>query len=1032
MLKTLSKWFFSIKSALVMMLLFAVSIAVATFIENDYGTQTARALIYNARWFEGLLVLLSLNLAYNIVKFRLFRKEKFFTGLFHLAFLIIVIGAAVTRYIGYEGIMHIREGAISDTIVSDRTYLQIEAREKKRFYRYEEPLYLSRLGSNSYRRSIDFDGKKITVELEEYHPNATRRLVEAEDGEPAVELVLSAGSGRMERILRAGEKIDLGEVELVFGKSGNRSAIAIRQKGEKLYLQAPYEVEILSMKDMNQSRFGAYEEVPFLPGRLYSVGGLGIVLKRYLPGAKVELRSQRVGKESQNPDVLVLRISDGKESVRVQVEGKSGQIGFPVRAKLGDMDLYLSYGAKEIRLPFALQLKDFQLERYPGSMSPSSYASEVKVIDGNETFDYRIYMNHVLDYRGYRFFQTSYDPDERGTILSVNHDPGTIITYIGYFLLIVGMVLHFFMPQSRFQKLMRLTKKVQEQRRNMMLGVVALFLLLLNPSYGKEDAVEFAKKISKEHAGRFGSGLLVQDMGGRIEPMDTLSRKVLAKVSHKDELYGLSANQIFLGMTVFPQNFQKFPLIYVRHPELKKIIGLEGKYATFDHFFEDGRYKLLDLVKKAVAKRPAERNQLDKEVIKVDERVNIVYMVFAGDLLRIIPNPHDKSGRWVSPIEAMKSFPKKESELVRLILASYFTSVEDGVRTGDWSKADKSLEVIEDYQKYYGSSLIPPKSRIKAELLYNRLDIFNRLVPYYMGIGFVLLVLIIVNLVNPRFDVTWAVRIGVVLIFLGFLAHTFGMALRWYVAGHAPWSDGYESMVYIAWATVFAGFFFVRRAPIAFAATSLLAGLILFVAHLNWMDPQITNLVPVLKSYWLMIHVSVITASYGFLGLSALLAFVVLILFLFLNERNKMALILTFKELTYINEMSLIIGLVLVTIGNFLGGVWANESWGRYWGWDPKETWAAVTILVYAVVEHMRLVPGLNRLFWYNVASLLAYASVIMTYFGVNFYLSGMHSYASGDPVPIPGWVYWAVAIVFGLIAAAYYKKRRFGIDIKI
>ena len=301
-----------------------------------------------------------------------------------------------------------------------------------------------------------------------------------------------------------------------------------------------------------------------------------------------------------------------------------------------------------------------------------------------------------------------------------------------------------------------------------------------------------------------------------------------------------------------------------------------------------------------------------------------------------------------------------------------------------------------------------------------------------MLIGFVLLLIIIASLINPKLNVDIFVKIGVVLIFLGFAAQTFGMGLRWYVAGHAPWSNGYESMVYISWATILAGFFFAKRSPIAFAATSLLGGLILFVAHLNWLDPQITNLVPVLKSYWLMIHVSVITASYGFLGLSALLAFIVLVLFVFLSEKNKEFIVLTFKELTAINEMSLIIGLVLVTIGNFLGGVWANESWGRYWGWDPKETWAAVTILVYASIEHVRLIPKLNRLFLYNVLALVGYGSVIMTYFGVNYYLSGLHSYAKGDPVPIPVWVYWAIAIIFALIAVAYYKKRKYAIDLKI
>ncbi len=1033
MLKTVTRWFFSIKSALVLMLIFAISIGVATFIENDYGTQTARALIYNARWFEVLLVLLSLNLLYNILRFRLFRKEKFFTGLFHAAFLIIIIGAALTRYAGYEGMMHIREGSSSNIIKSDRTFLTLEAKKNGKFYRYEEPIYLSKIGTNRWKRSIDIGGERITVELERYLPSASYKIVPAKEGPALIDIVLSSGNGREEKILAYGESLDIGDAVISFGKEvQTKKPLILIQEDHNLTLKAPYPVESMSMGTFQKERYDTNSSVPFTTKKLYTIAGLNIVLKSYYPHAKKILTAHPELKRSPNPDALVLRISKDGLSKEVTLFGKSAQLGRPQTLRLGDLEITLSYGAKNIELPFSIKLRDFQLERYPGSMSPSSYASEVTVIDKekNKTFDYRIYMNHVLDYRGYRFFQSSYDMDEKGTILSVNHDPGTFVTYIGYFLLFFGLIAHFFMPQSRFQKLIRLTKKVQEQRRNMTL---ALFALLF--SFHQLQASDIvAAKISKEHAKKFGSEILVQDSGGRIEPIDTLARMVLAKVARKEELYGAGPNQFFLAMTVFPEDMQKVKMIYVHHPYLKKLLGLkkDEKYAAFEDFFENGRYKLLDLVKKATAKKPAARNQLDKDVIKVDERVNVVYMVYTGDLLRIIPDIRDKNGAWISPIEAMKRFPPKEAELVRLIMASYFGNVEEGVKKGDWSKANKSLDVIADYQRYYGSAIMPSKSKIKAELLYNRLDIFNRLVPYYMLIGFTLLVLIIASLINPRFNVKWFVRAGVVLIFLGFVAQTFGMALRWYVAGHAPWSDGYESMVYIAWATVFAGFFFVRRAPIAFAATSLLGGLILFVAHLNWLDPQITNLVPVLKSYWLMIHVSVITASYGFLGLSALLAFIVLVLFIFLSDKNRLSLELTFKELTYINEMSLIIGLVMVTIGNFLGGVWANESWGRYWGWDPKETWAAVTILVYAVVEHMRLVPGLNRLFTYNVASLLAYSSVIMTYFGVNFYLSGMHSYAQGDPVPIPTWVYWAVAIVFVLIGAAYYKKRKYGVDIKI
>jgi cytochrome c-type biogenesis protein CcsB len=265
------------------------------------------------------------------------------------------------------------------------------------------------------------------------------------------------------------------------------------------------------------------------------------------------------------------------------------------------------------------------------------------------------------------------------------------------------------------------------------------------------------------------------------------------------------------------------------------------------------------------------------------------------------------------------------------------------------------------------------------------------------------------------------------ILILSFISQTIGLGLRWYISGHAPWSDGYESMVYISWATVLAGFLFSKNSPITLAATSILTALILFVAHLSWLDPQISNLVPVLKSYWLTFHVSMITGSYGFLGLGALLGFLNLILFIMSkssSKENNKFIALTIKELTYVAEMTLIVGLIFLTIGNFLGGVWANESWGRYWGWDSKEAWTLVTLVIYSFVVHLRFIPNLNSLYVFNIGALLAYSSVIMTYFGVNFYLSGLHSYAKGDPVPIPDFVYYVIGIVFITIALAYKNRK--------
>jgi ABC-type transport system involved in cytochrome c biogenesis permease subunit len=233
-------------------------------------------------------------------------------------------------------------------------------------------------------------------------------------------------------------------------------------------------------------------------------------------------------------------------------------------------------------------------------------------------------------------------------------------------------------------------------------------------------------------------------------------------------------------------------------------------------------------------------------------------------------------------------------------------------------------------------------------------------------------------------------------------------------------------MIYIAWTSTLAGVLFTRKSFGGLAATMVLAATILLVSTLSFLDPEITPLVPVLKSYWLTIHVSLEAGSYGFLMLGAIIGLINLVLWAFLKESNKLHVKRIITEMSYISEMTLIGGLFMVSIGTYLGGVWANESWGRYWGWDAKETWALVTILVYAFILHMRLIPKLRGLFAYNVATIFGLASVIMTYYGVNYYLSGLHSYATGDPVPIPDWVYIVVVSIIALSSFAYYKKRKF------
>ncbi|MGC9352164.1 MAG: cytochrome c biogenesis protein, partial [Sulfurovum sp.] len=354
---------------------------------------------------------------------------------------------------------------------------------------------------------------------------------------------------------------------------------------------------------------------------------------------------------------------------------------------------------------------------------------------------------------------------------------------------------------------------------------------------------------------------------------------------------------------------------------------------------------LYEEINVASQKKPLEKSQYDKKLIEIDERVNVSYMVFTGSLLQIFPKPNDENNKWFAPLEALKQFAPKDAQMVQLMIGNYFQQVETATKTGDWAKADQGLDLISKFQNSFGEAVIPSKKHIDMEIKYNELGLFGKLVPVYILLGLIVLLLAFVDILKPAFSMKWVMRIALGVLSAAFVVHVIGLGIRWYISGHAPWSNAYESIVFIALSTVLAGLLLARKSPFALAGTAILGGITMGVAHMSFINPEITNLVPVLKSYWLMIHVATIISGDGFLGLGSILALLVLILFIIRGKGNP-DIDRAIKELTNLSEMALIIGLILMTVGNFLGGVWANESWGRYWGWDPKETWAAVTILI--------------------------------------------------------------------------------------
>lgn len=789
-----AKLLFSPVFMTILLIVLAFFMALATFIENDYGSVAARDMIYNARWFELIFFLLAVNLLGQTVIFKMYRREKLTVFLFHLAFIVMIAGAAVTRYTGFEGTMHIREGETSAVV-------------------------------------------------------------------------------------------------------------------------------------------GAVNEVT---------------------------------------------------------------------------------------LPFSIRLDDFIIERYPGSESPSGFKSTVTVVDkdGRSGESYDIFMNHILKYHGYRFFQSSYDEDEKGTILSVSHDPaGMFITYSGYVLLLLFIILSFLDRRSFF-------RTVKPGYWNSRLRKTAMLFLVITSASFASVARSQVFVPEKKAAERFGT-LLAQDQRGRTKPVNTISSDILRKVSGESRFNGLTPMQVFLGYSLDFDHWEKVPVIKVSDGQLKKILGLKTGYASFTDivtFGEGGGYKLEQYVNSAFSKPAGRRTRFDKAVIKVDERLNICYMMGNGGFMRLFPLS-DSTSHWGTAAEAVgNDLNSDDSVFVHDIIPLWMASVN--ANAGDRATSpDEYVSALRNYQKEKSTYSLPSDIKVQAEVFYYKIRIFEKLFPFYLSIGLVWIITLIGQIITGRMRGSRFTDILVIMTATAFLFHTFGLILRWFISGHSPMSNGYETMLFISWVTMLAGLVFGRKSFLTLAATTVLAGMTLMVAHLSFMDPEITNLVPVLRSHWLTLHVSVITGSYGFLGLGAMLGLIVLIMNLFINDNNRERVTDAIDQLTIINYRSLTLGLCFLTIGTFLGAVWANESWGRYWGWDPKETWSLITIIVYALVTHSRLIPGMKDVFVFNMLSLLAFSSVLMTYFGVNYYMSGMHSYASGGSVDFSWSICLLLTLTLILVSAIKYFR---------
>jgi cytochrome c-type biogenesis protein CcsB len=716
--------------------------------------------------------------------------------------------------------------------------------------------------------------------------------------------------------------------------------------------------------------------------------------------------------------------------------GREGVLHLREGIKSNQIEVYTNRGPAVHTLPFQMELVKFTLTRYPGSMSPSSYESELLIHLDGETLHRQISMNNILDLKGYRFFQASFDADEQGTILSVNRDvAGRNLTYAGYALLLAGFILCLTGTNGRLRTLYRRMKATSSTRPTMRLFTLALLLSLPLPGFvraAEAAAPSMAEAVQRHaiasaHAKRFGA-LPLQSVNGRMIPVNTFASEVLRKLYKETAFGSLNADQFLLSLLTMPAMWEQVPLIAYSSEEIAARFGLPPRLCAYAEVFHtDGSYKLEQHVEEAYRKAPSDRSRFDKDLIKLDEQVNIFYQLSHHRLLHLFPKADDPAGKWYAPGDDLSAFRGQDSLFVAHIFTWYLSEVQAALDSDDWGRANETLEMMASYQLKRNNVEGWTPEKIEKELKYNRMEYFRWSKIGYLSLGGLLLIFSFLLLFREQKGLRRMVRILSLGVLLVFHFHMLGMAMRWQIGEHAPWSNSYETMVYVAWATVCAGLLFVRRSPVTLALATLFAGIILFVSGLSWMDPQINPLVPVLKSPWLMFHVAILMAAYGFFGISFLLGITNLVMMCLIRKANPEACAQPIRELSLVNEMSLLTGLILMTIGTFIGAVWANESWGRYWGWDPKETWALITILVYVLVTHLHLIRKWNNLWMLNLGSVIAFASVMMTYFGVNYFLSGMHSYGQNEAANgVFVYLYAAAAAVMLLALLSKIRIRSF------
>ena len=635
------------------------------------------------------------------------------------------------------------------------------------------------------------------------------------------------------------------------------------------------------------------------------------------------------------------------------------------------------------QLPFSITLNQFEIIYYKGTLAPMDFISHISVADKDchRQIQGKVSMNHIFSYQHYRFYQSGYSEDNEGSVFSVSHDPyGIGITYAGYTLLLLSTVFFFFSPQSRFRQLLK-----SPLLHRSLTVILLLFAFSLNSNFLKANSTS-PKVLPREVAEHFGDLYILYN--NRICPLQTFARDFTVKLYGSSSYKGLTPEEVLTGWLFYYDSWKNEPIIRIKSNEARKLLEIEGNYARLkDYISTINEYKLEKMMNHI---RSGEQVTDKRGIEEADEKFNIINLVCTGAMMKIFPcrNIAGKTLEWYSQSDQL---PQDMDNDKWVFIRKSMSYVNEMIVMKKYNDACLLLEKIKKYQQKECDGLLPADNKFKAEKIYNQFDYSKSVAMACICIGLICFIYYCHCMASQKRTSRKAIIILNILLWIVFTYLSAAICLLVMVSNHLPLSNGFETMQFMAWCTLLLTFLLQRKFAMLLPFGFLLCGLTLMVSMLGESNPQITQLMPVLQSPLLSIHVVVIMIAYSLLAFIMLNGVTAVILHQSQKECKEQI-----ERLQIISQIILYPAIFLLAIGIFIGAVWANVSWGRYWGWDPKEVWALITMLVYALALHPRSLPWFHRTMFFHVFCITAFITVLITYFGVNFLLGGMHSYANG------------------------------------